>query len=255
MARTSRRASQSDIYHVIIRGVGKQLIFEDDTDHLRFLDMLDHALKAGGEGMALYAWVLMDNHVHMLLRSPLEQLSSMMRRLGCSYALYFNRRHNRCGHLFQDRFWSEPVETEAYFLTVLRYIHMNPVRGGLSTSPDYRWSSFEEYLGDPVRIDPELAIGLLGSTDAFTSFHGEEGDAKETVSQTPRRPRCVGDERALELALGLFGDEGLHNLKALPKSERDAAILDLRRKGISVRQVQRLTGVSLGAISNACRNG
>ena len=102
MPRIARRASASDTYHVILRGVGRQIIFEDDLDRTKFMcKMADYLDECGG---IIYAWCLMDNHVHLLVRMPLDKLSLMMRKLCTSYSRYFNGKYERVGHLFQDRF-------------------------------------------------------------------------------------------------------------------------------------------------------
>ena len=90
----------------------------------------------------------MSNHIHLLVREQKEDISSVMKRLGVAYAYYFNKKYQRNGHLFQDRFRSEPVNTMEYFVTLMRYIHQNPLKAGLVSSPgDYSWSSWHEYAG------------------------------------------------------------------------------------------------------------
>ena len=102
MPRQARKRSEADIYHVTIRGVARVLVFEDDADRARFLDLLGGMLRlTDGE---LLAWCLMGNHVHLLFHMELGRLSEGMKRLESSYASYFNKRHSRAGHLFQDRF-------------------------------------------------------------------------------------------------------------------------------------------------------
>lgn len=172
MVRSARKRAESEVYHVMTRGVGRQVIFEDDADRRFYLAVLTEELAShDGE---LLAWSLMDNHVHLLVRMRLEELSELMRALGSAYASFFNRRHDRVGHLFQDRFRSEPVESEAYLLTVVRYIHQNPVAAGLAPSCEYRWSSYRAYLGLPcegVPTECDTVFSMLGGVDGFVGFH------------------------------------------------------------------------------------
>ena len=128
MPRTARIPSASGCYHVVLRGIGKQILFEEDEDYRRFLHTLERYLR--DEKADIYAYCLMENHVHLLLHAD-SGLDRLMKRIGTSYAYYFNEKYSRSGHLFQDRFSSEPVEDEAYLLAVVRYIHNNPQKAGI----------------------------------------------------------------------------------------------------------------------------
>ena len=99
-----RRQCESQIYHVMARGVGRMLLFEDDADRSRYLSFLDEALSR--HDLDVLAWCLMDNHIHLLVRGQLERVAKVMQLAGRSYALYFNRRHDHVGHLFQGRYAS-----------------------------------------------------------------------------------------------------------------------------------------------------
>ena len=246
--RTARICGESGIYHVVSRGVGQQIIFETDADKRRYLTTLQ-SLVDGASG-SLLAWCLMENHVHLLISQPIDELSSTMRRLNSGYALYFNLVHGRCGHLFQGRFRSEPVDTDEYLMTVVRYIHQNPWKAGMTTNCHYEWSSFDLYASGRTPPGADVVMGVFGSLDAFLAFHDQEDFAAGCIDVVLRRPR-VDDDAALKIALGLFGDAGLGEIKALPKEERDAALVRMKEGGLTARQIQRLTGVSLGVISKA----
>lgn len=118
------------IYHIMGRGIEGCAIFRDDDDREGFLKRLSDGVGKPG-GPKLYAWALLSNHFHLLLRSGEENLSSTMRRLLTGHAVRYNLRHKRQGHLFQNRFKSIIVEEETYFLELVRYIHLNPVRCGI----------------------------------------------------------------------------------------------------------------------------
>ena len=116
----------------------------------------------------------MGNHVHLLLKDAVQQLDLIMKKIACSYAWYFNWKYERVGHLFQDRFKSEPVEDDRYYLTVLRYIHQNPHKAGIAATDDYKWSSYSEYTGKTEIADTEFALKLLGGSEIFISFMRED---------------------------------------------------------------------------------
>lgn len=129
-AKKSREKSATAVYHVVFRGINRQVIFEDQEDRVKYLELL----KAYQEisGFKIYAYCLMSNHIHLLMKEGEEELGIVFRRLGAGYVYWYNWKYNRRGHLFQDRFKSEPVEDDAYLLAVIRYIHQNPVKAGIT---------------------------------------------------------------------------------------------------------------------------
>ena len=126
MPRKSRIDTPGAVHHIIVRGIERRSIFKDDHDRERFTDKLGSVLKDAGT--ACYAWVLMRNHVHLLLRSGRMPIAMVMRRLLTSYAMYFNRRYRRHGQLFQNRYKSILCEEDPYLKELVRYIHLNPLR-------------------------------------------------------------------------------------------------------------------------------
>lgn len=241
--RYARKASEANMYHVIARGVGRQIIFEDDADRERFLKLMEEDLASEGN---VLAWCLMDNHFHILVELEIGSLSAAMRRMLSAYATYFNVRHGRGGHLFQDRFSSEAVETDEYLLTVLRYIHQNPVKAGVSPTCAYRWSSYGEYLSDSGICSRERIMGAFASKEEFVKFHGVEG-GDACLDVAPARTR-VTDEQALQIARLLLGDNPAAGVSSLNREDRDQVLRDLRNRGLTIRQVQRVTGVGKGII-------
>jgi putative transposase len=133
MPRTARIDFPGALHHIIDRGLNRRAIFLNDGDRNLFLDRLGLILKS--TGTACYAWALMPNHFHLLLATASVPISTVMQRLLTGYAINFNKRHGRCGHLFQNRFRSILCQEDAYLLELVRYIHLNPLRGGLVNSP------------------------------------------------------------------------------------------------------------------------
>ena len=140
MARPLRIDMPDGIYHVTSRGLERRRIVRDDADRERWVGLLDRV--ATRRRWAVYAWALLDNHFHLFLRCPHGDLSAGMHDLNAGYAIGFNRRHRRCGPLFQGRFKGIIVEREYHYWELTRYIHLNPVRAGLVDDPeDYACSS------------------------------------------------------------------------------------------------------------------
>lgn len=132
MPRSARLDVPDVLQHVMARGIEGRDIFRDTKDREAFLKRLSDLVTKGN--VQLLAWCLMPNHFHLLLRTHGMSLAAMMRRLMTGYAVWHNRRHDRKGHLFQNRYKSIVVEEAPYFLELVRYIHLNPVRGKIVDS-------------------------------------------------------------------------------------------------------------------------
>jgi REP element-mobilizing transposase RayT len=155
MARPLRIEFEDAIYHVCARGNARDDVFRTDPDRLRFVQLLEQSAKRF-QG-AIFSFVLMNNHVHLLIQTHRPNLSRWMHWLIVTYSVYFNRRHRRSGHLFQGRYKSFLVETGEYLLALSRYVHLNPVRGltlGQGTPAErrrrlrsFKWSSYPTYAG------------------------------------------------------------------------------------------------------------
>ena len=161
MTRPLRIQFPNAVYHVINRGNEKSDIFNDDEDRNCFLKILAQSSKT--YNIKLYCFVLMKNHFHLLVETPLGNLSEFMRHFNITYTSHYNRRHNRVGHLYQGRYKSILVEKDSYLTMVSRYIHLNPARTALikSLKPDqqlqylwsYNWSSLPGYLNPAIQLD------------------------------------------------------------------------------------------------------
>ena len=172
MARRLRIQFPGAIYHVTARGVERRRIFVDDVDRTRFLTQLGATTRACH--VRLYLYCLMANHVHLVLETELPNLSQFMHRLETAYAVYFNLRHRRAGHLLQGRYGAVLVQGDDYLLRLSRYVHLNPVRTArlksaslrekLDTLNNFCWSSYRGYVGHApqaafVDEEPLLRLG------------------------------------------------------------------------------------------------
>ena len=244
MPRSERKKSSSGIYHVMLRGINRQTIFKDKEDNEKFLEVLNDC-KVLSE-FELFGYCLMGNHVHLLIREGKESLGFLFKRIGARYVFWYNRKYKRCGHLFQDRYRSEAVETDPYFVVVLRYIHQNPMKAGLCKSLNkYEWSSYNEYIQRRGIVDYEFAIDIIGE-NRFESFMNEKKNDKCLEIAEP------GDHLLdAELALRI---EEVFKIKAImiqnePKESRNYILTAaLRIKGVSIRQLSRVTGISINTI-------
>lgn len=149
MPRKARLDAPGALHHIMVRGINKSAIFSDDQDRRKFLERLGENVTAAGA--VVYAWVLMTNHVHMLFKSGKQGISAVMRKQLTWYAQYYNRRHRRTGHLFENRYKSILCDEDNYLLALIRYIHLNPVRAGIVTTMQeldrYPWSGHSGVMG------------------------------------------------------------------------------------------------------------
>src|SRR6266540_25731 len=134
MPRHAREKCESGIYHIILRGINRQSIFHDDEDYQRFIETMDRVKNPNK--FELYGYCLMGNHVHILLHEQKDEIATIMKRVGVSYARWYNWKYDRVGHVFQDRYKSEVVEDERYLMSLLQYIHNNPVAAQIVTEPE-----------------------------------------------------------------------------------------------------------------------
>lgn len=145
MARQLRIEYEGAFYHVTSRGNQREKIFWDDKDREEFKKILKRTKER--YGYLLHAYVLMDNHYHLLIETPHANIKQVMQNINTSYTVYINRRHERFGHLLQGRYKAFIVDKENYLLELGRYIHLNPVRAKIvKRAEDYKWSSYREYL-------------------------------------------------------------------------------------------------------------
>jgi putative transposase len=252
MPRSAREKSSTGIYHVVLRGINKQSIFEDNEDRHYFLErLLTYKETSRYE---IYAYCLMSNHIHLLLKEGAEDLSTVFRRIGASYVYWYNKKYNRVGHLFQDRYRSEQVETDEYLLTAMRYIHQNPTKAGIVKEiHEFPWSSFREYNHKPAICDTKFVFSLF-SKDAQEALR-----LWTAFNQQTNTDRCLeydsggrfNDIEAAQLIKTIANVEKAGDVKALERLKRNEVIKLLRKKGLSIRQIARLTGLSFSIIRGA----
>jgi len=165
MARPVRMDFPETFYHALSRGNEKREIFREEKDYRHFVDLLGQMAKRFE--IEIHAYVLMKNHYHLLLRTKKSNLSRALQWLGVSYSVWFNRRYQRTGHLFQGRFKSFLIENEKYFTAMCLYLHGNPYRAGIVKDLlDFEWSSFRSYQNrreQPSWLVTDLVLGIYGA--------------------------------------------------------------------------------------------
>ena len=283
MPRRARRMSSTGIYHIMLRGIDRMVIFHDDEDRSRFLEDLRSCLPPfSGIGPVstavtavpasftdqntvsrtgdtddtkkpamLFQYCLMDNHVHLLLQTGSDPLNLIMKRVGIKYAGYYNWKYMRTGHLFQDRFRSEPVEDDRYFLAVYRYITLNPVKAGLSDQiGEYPWCGYRSPCADgsdekETRSPGAFSFGggicsplpLDISPEQLDRFIRSE---QENISPFPEK---ISDRQAAAILREKTGFASPEEFRKLEKRKQIQYLFIFQEEGMSPFQISRVTGI------------
>ncbi len=256
MARQPRIPSNTGVFHVIMRGINHQNIFEDEEDYYQFINTLDRMRKryddegiVCGTNCTYYAYCLMSNHFHLLVREREESIGDTIKRIVGSYVFYFNHKYQRDGHLFKERFKSEPVNDMAYFTTLLRYIHQNPVKAGIAANVnDHDFSSWHEYTSE---VDPAFQICNTETVLSRIPYEQLEGYVNELL---PDDVHCLdiedtekgrlSDDQVWAMIIGKTGVNNASSFQQLEDKIKRKTLKELKECGASLRQLQRLTGIS-----------
>lgn len=250
MPRLARKYNKTitNTYHVIIRGINKKEIFSDEYDKIKFLS----ELKKNKEklNIKVYIYVLMNNHVHMTICDSQGEISNLMHRLCTSYAMYFNKKYERVGHVFQNRFKSTCVDTEEYLLNLVRYIHDNPQKAGMCKTNSYRWSSYQDYIGNSnsgiTDIDFILEFFSKDRKKAIEKF--KEFSKKINTNFYDSRLEfdyILTDKEASEIIKSRLNINELLKIKNLNVDIRNQIIYAISRiEGIYPKQISRILEMS-----------
>lgn len=262
MTRQPRLSSQSGIYHVMLRGVNRQQIFEDEEDYRKFIFILHDMISPKDElkrplppRCALYSYCLMPNHVHLLIQEKEEKLSNTVKQIASRYAMYYNNKYERFGHLFQDRFKSEPVADYSYFLTLIRYIHQNPVAGKLCKNvEDYDWSSWAEYINAPKRVPTICSVHNVLSRITLDELKEQVHTPLPKAQQVLEFDRYRGiapTEAVIDFLKSTYNMNDPKDLQTYQKEQRDEILQAALEFGAGINQLSILTSISKYIVSRA----
>ena len=241
MPRSPRAKSFTNTYHIIIRGINRQDIFLDNQD---FKKMLKEIKKIKEKyKYNLYAYVLMPNHIHLMINSQNEDVSKVVQSLNIRYTQYFNSKYERIGHLFQDRFRSKAVEDEGYFRDLVRYIHKNPQNAGLKD--EYPWTSYYEYVYQNDGITDKNAVMKLFQNDIqyFKEFH--KNYRNKYINVDYEMVNRIEDKEAIQIMKELSNEENLMKIQNYGIKEKYSLIKQFTKiEGITKVQIARILGIN-----------
>ena len=234
MPRMARKISCSGFYHVMIRGVNKQIIFNNDNDRKNFLHLLTY-YKAK-LNCIIHAYCLMDNHVHLLIEDNEGNLAELMKNITSVYAGEFNKKYKRVGHLFQDRYRSECVEDDNYLLRLVRYIHRNPEKAGICNTEEYKWSSYSEYIYGEKIIKKDFILKIYDEdiNSAIKKFKKYMQDKNSDLLDAAYIKRELTDEMLRELVQHEVKIDSIEEIRKMDKQ----SIKDIIKKLKSIREIK-----------------
>lgn len=257
MPRQGRCLSRSKVYHVMVRGNEKKSIFMDDEDRLKFIDIIRDKKK--NNEYLIYAFCLMDNHVHMVIKEEIDSISRIMRRINTSYAYYFNNKYDRVGHVFQDRFKSEEIESERHFLAAIRYVHNNPVKAKIVTEPSkFPWSSYNSYIGkggyDTIISEEEILVFFSSNIDTakalFIKYSTE--NAEDVFIDYQEEKAIINKYNACSFIRDFLKEKDREHVELLEKNLKKELVLQLKKKSnLSTRQIAAMLGVDRNFVQRA----
>ena len=242
MPRMARKISKTGFYHIIIRGVNKTEIFVDDEDRKTFLHLLKY--YSIGLNCKVYAYCLMDNHVHLLIEDKELKIGELMKNITCVYAGEFKKKYGRVGHLFQDRFKSQNIENQTYLLRLIRYIHRNPEKAGICKTENYRWSSYSEVIYGSKIIDRDFILSTYNDNKfyAINEFRKQMTENNDDVIDD-----VFIEENITDAQVRSFIDYVIKN-KEIPEINEKNLVEVVYRireiKKISIEQILRVLEVS-----------
>lgn len=247
MGRQARKLSATGFYHIMFRGINRQHLFDDEGDYRYFFESM--ARIKTDMYFELHAYCLMSNHVHLLIREKqMGDISTIMKRLLTKYVMYFNSKYERSGALIASRYKSVPVEVDEYFISLICYIHQNPVRAGMVKELEaYRYSSYREYVHGGSMVETSFSLNLLGK-DEWMRLHANL--VKNNFEVSGRI--SLSEEEIHRKILRYTKGQELSEIVGLPRTERNALLKCLKEKeGLSIRQIERATGISRRVIAKA----
>ena len=262
MGRLPRVFGPGLLYHVVARGNRREAVFLGHGDYETYLHRL--ALYRARYAVTLHAYCLMPNHVHLVVSTAAAPLDRFMQCLQQSYTQGFNRRYGLVGHVFQGRYKAILCETDEYLLTLVRYVHQNPVQAGLAARPeDYRYSGHRAYLGGVATplVDPTFVLSLVGGTHGYLRLIASDrvGNAPVAAAGPTASPppRAALEVALRSLARGLLVDvevlRGLDRGRPGSRARALAAYVLVRRLGYRMTDVAAALGRSIATTSVAAR--
>jgi len=258
MPKEKREYGVTGKYHVTSRGVHRSIIFEDDQDHDVFLFLVDNAIeKFKHFNTKIHAYVLMDNHFHLLIEAGGKGISQVMKYIKERYATYYNNKYETDGPLYSGRFFSKPVDDDTYYIRTVKYILNNPVKAGIcDKASEYKWSSYGAYFAKLEEedinkmVDTSMVTELIESLDEFEEYIND-GEIMDSTEFEPRMSHNTPTRVIQEVVEQVLDRLNLDTFRDLTKEVRNVFLQHLKREGILHTTISRITGIPVRIVRDA----
>ena len=241
LPRKPREHSVTNLYHIIIRGIDRNDIFYDNQDRYVFLNILKETKERFK--FEIYSYCLMNNHIHIVFRIKDEFLSKSMQSLEIRYSAYFNKKINRNGHLFQNRFFSKKIENLNYFLAVLEEYASKDGVVATNRTEDYKWSSFKEYIGKEKIINKSVLLHYFdGNIEKFKKYNLENDDKEQLYNLAEFEiKRKLTEEEVAKIIIEKWGLNNISDILAMSNENKKDIVKSLKNiKGTNIHQLSRV---------------
>ncbi len=240
MPRVARIKSYTNMYHTILRGIDQRNIFYDEQDRKKFIQELIKTKEK--YKYDIYAYCLMNNHIHLLVNDYENNLCKIMQKIALSYSIYFNKKYERIGHLFQNRYISKPVENIRYLCSLQKYIHQNPQNEGICKTEEYKWSSYKDYKGRDGITETKYLLSIYGNLEEFERFTLQRlnNDIKDFLEYELKTK--ITDDEAKVIISEIVDIKEIQRLNTYERNKEIQKLIDI--KGISLSQMSRILGIN-----------
>ena len=248
MPRVARKRSKSYFYHIVVKGISREYIFEKEEYMKEYKKIILKKLETSN--IKILAYCIMNNHAHFLIYSlNCEELGKYMQRVNTSYSNFYNRINKREGYVFKDRYYSQEILNQKHLYNCLRYIHNNPVKARIvKNMSEYKYSSYNEFLGKKYIISNESIKILFGESNDFKEdfnfIHGKLNNEEEFID--------VKDKTIEEFIIEI---ERKYNIK-ISKIKRDKIILKevikkaRKETDVTLNELSKLLGIAKSTVEN-----
>ena len=248
MPRRARESSPTDFYHIMIRGINKEKIFEKKRHKEFMLDILQQSIEE--LEVEIGAYCIMTNHMHLIIKGDLFEITQLMKKINIRFAMRYNKNLDRVGHVFQDRYRSENIYNDNHLLQAISYVHNNPVKAGISKEiQEYEWSSYMGYftktnllISDEIR---DLVFGVAGGIGALKKFHKKENNT--VFIDTEEEIKILKDEIFNRMITELCLKEGIVDVSQIKRDPERIEMLTkvlLNKDSFTYREIGELLEVS-----------
>lgn len=194
MPRSARKHYNTSFFHVMVQGINREYILNQESEMKKYLELLNKYYEKFN--LKIISYCIMNNHVHLLLYSDdINEISGFMQCINTSYAMYYNKKHDRCGFVFRDRYKAEGIYSKKHLISCIQYIHANPVKAGIcKTEGQYKYSSYNDYIKKSGFVDDDILKLCFENDDDYKKLITKNYGYKDFIEYVERNSKSDKDK-------------------------------------------------------------